>query len=231
MKDHILRSGIVAATLFVLSVATVGAQSAHQVVVGEGATVRLALQTPLSSKLNEVGDPVRAVLYDDLYVDGHLVLKRGTEFLGRVTHVKPARRGQRQAEMAVVFDRVKTSYGLEEIATRITAIDDYARDRKLKGDGEGVVRGGHSAGRTAGNVLRGARLGAYGGTAAILIGQSRGAARAGGIAIVGGMAGGLLLTKGSEIRLSPGTILRVRFERPIALPVMDRSGESEIGNR
>ncbi len=229
MKDHILRSGVLTVSLFVLFLATARAQSAHQVVVGEGVTVRLALQTPLSSKLNEVGDPVRAVLYDDLYVEGHLVLKRGTEFLGRVTHVKPARRGQRQAEMAIAFDRVKTSYGLEEIATRITAIDDYAHDRKLKGDGEGVVRGGRSAGRTVGNVLRGARLGAYGATAAILLGQSRGAARAGGIAVVGGMAGGLLLTKGSEIRLSPGTILRVRFERPMTLPIMDRSGESEIG--
>lgn len=199
------------------------AQSGDRIEVGQGVTVRLALQTPLSSKLNERGDPVRAVLYDDFLIDGNLVLNRGTEFLGQITHVKPAGRGQKQAEMAISFDRIKTSYGLEPIATVITAIDDFANDRKLKGNEEGVVRGGRDGRRTVDNVYRGGTLGSLGAAAVILIARSGGAATAGGAAIAGGMAAGLLLSKGSEIRLEPGTILRVAFERPITLPVIQRT--------
>lgn len=206
------------------------AQLADQAVVNPGVVVRLALQTPLSSKLSEVGDPVRAVLYDDLLIDGNLVLPRGTEFLGRVTHVKSAGRGQKQAEMAITFDRVKTSYGLEPIATVLTAIDDYAGDRKLKGDGEGVVRGGRDARQTVDNVIRGAHIGSAGAAAVILIGRSGGAATAGGIAIAGGMVGGLLLSKGSEIRLEPGAILRVQFERPLRLPILQRTMDQHPGS-
>jgi hypothetical protein len=197
--------------------------SGDRVEVGQGVTARLALQTPLSSKLNEVGDSVRAVLYDDLLIDGQIVLERGTEFLGRITHVKPASRGMKQAEMAINFDRVKTSYGLEEVATMITAIDDYGSDRKLKGDGEGVVRGGRNGHGTVDNVYRGGTLGSLGAAAVILIGRSGGAATAGGVGIAGGMLGGLLMTKGAEIRLDPGTILRVQFERSITLPVIQKT--------
>jgi hypothetical protein len=182
--------------------------------------VRLALQTPLSSKLSEVGDPIRAVLYDDLFINGSLVLERGAEFLGSVTHVKPAGRAQKQAEMAIVFDRLKTPYGLEEISTALSAVDDYTRDKKLKGDEEGVVRGGRDGGKTVDNVIRGAQVGGGAAGAIILIGQSSGAATAAGITLAGSMAAGLLLTKGGEIKLPPGTILRVRFERPIKLPAI-----------
>jgi len=201
------------------------AQSSDRIEVGQGMSVRLALQTPLSSKLNELGDPVRAVLYDDLLIDGNLVLDRGTEFLGQITRIKPAGRAQKQAEMAITFDRIKISYGLEEISTLITAIDDYASDRKLKGDEEGVVRGGRDGRRTVENVYRGGTLGSLGAGAIILIGRSGGAATAGGIAIAGGMVAGLMLSRGSEIRLQPGTIFRVEFERPITLPVLKRTVE------
>lgn len=217
------------AILLLTPSAAARAQSGDRVEVGQGIAVRLALQTPLSSKLNERGDPVRAVLYDDLLIDGNLVLDRGTEFLGQITHIKPAGRGQKQAEMAISFDRIKTSYGFEPIATVITAIDDYANDRKLKGDEEGVVRGGRDGRRTVDNVYRGGTLGSLGAATVILVGRSGGAATAGGAAIAGGMAAGLLLSKGSEIRLEPGTILRVAFERPLTLPVVKRTVDNSQG--
>jgi hypothetical protein len=206
--------------------AVVPAQSPQDVVVTEGVVVRVALQTPLSSKLSEVGDPVRAVLYDDLIVDGTLVLERGAEFLGRVTHVKPAGRALKRAEMAIVFNRLKTPYGLEEIATALHAVDDHARDKKLKGDAEGVVRGDRNAGEALGNVRTGAEIGSAGAVGTILIGQSSGAYTAAGIGLLGAMGAGLLLSKGGEIKLPPGTILRVRFERPIKLPAT-RTGNGQ----
>jgi hypothetical protein len=202
--------------------------SENYIAVGHGMKVRLALQTPLNTKLNEVGDPVRAVLYDDLLVDGHLVLNRGTEFLGLVTHVKPAGRPLKQSQLALTFNRVRTSYGLEEISTVITAIDDAAGDRKLKGDNEGVVTGGRSGGKTVENIYKGATIGSAGGLAVVLLGKgSGGAATAGGATILGAMAAGVLLTKGEDIKLMRGTILRIQFERPITLPVLQRPDDDQ----
>lgn len=192
-----------------------GAQSPQNVVVPAGTLLRLSLQTPVSTKISEVGDPVRATLYDDLIIDGQLVLREGTLFLGRVTHVKPARTGQRQSELSLVFDRVRLSYGEEPATLTLAAIDDWRSDKKIKSDDEGVARGGRSGSQTVENVYRGAHIGLAAGTAVGLITRS---GRAAGIVIASTLGGSVLLTKGSDIRLNPGTILRMKLEQPLQLP-------------
>lgn len=192
-------------------------QGAVQVTVPEGTIVRLSLQTPVSTKISEVGDPVRATLYDDLVVEGKVVLERGAEFLGRVTHVRPARRGQRQSELALVFDRVRVSYGEEPVTTALVAIDDWQRDRKVRSDEEGVARGGRDGERTFRNVYRGAHVGLAAGSA---VGLITGSGKAAGIVIASTLGGAVLLTRGADLRLAPGTILRVRLERALSLPAI-----------
>ncbi len=194
--------------------------SAANLLVAEGTLAKLSLQTPLSSKLSEVGDQVTAVLYETVRdKDGHTAIPRGTEFIGRITQVQAAKRPQKQATITLVFDRMRMSYGEEKIATIITAIDDFGNDEKLKSkDGEGKVGGGRSGGRTARNAGTGGGLGSLGG---VII-----AAAGGGLAgIVGaagaGALGGVLMTKGNDIKLQPGTVLRIRFERPVNVPAFD----------
>ena len=185
--------------------------------------MRLALQTPVSTKISEVGDHVRATLSDDLIVEGKLVLERGAEFSGRVTHVKSAGRGQRQSELALVFDRVRTSYGVEPVTTTLVAIDDWQGDRKVRSDEEGVAHGGRSGERTLRNVYRGAHVGMAAGAA---IGLITGSGKAAGIVIAGTLGGAVLMTKGEDLRRNPGTILRVRLERALSLPVIRSAPES-----
>src|SRR5215475_15488089 len=72
-------------------------QAAKEVTVPEGTKIRLALQTQISSKLNEAGDQLTAILYEPLRIDGNTVLARGTEFDGRISEIKPAGKGQKQA--------------------------------------------------------------------------------------------------------------------------------------
>jgi hypothetical protein len=195
-------------------------QPADNVVVAEGAAARLSLQTQLSSKLSEVGDTVTAVLYEAVRgEDGRVAIPRGTEFIGRVTQVKAAKRPQKEASMTIVFDTMRLPYGTEKIATVVTAIDDYAHDEKLRAkDEEGKVGGGRSGGRTARNAGTGAGLGGVGG----LIIAAAGGGIGGLAAAVGvGAAGGVLLSKGNDINLVPGTILRIRFERPLTLPALE----------
>lgn len=189
-------------------------------VIMEGSSAKLSLQTQLSSKLSEVGDEVIAVVYEPIRAgDGHVAIARGTEFIGRVTQVQAAKRPQKQATLTVSFDRVRMPYGEERISAVITAIDDYGNDTKLKSkDEEGKVGAGRSGGRTVENAGRGAGLGGVGG---LIIAAAGGGLGGLATAVGVGAAGGVLMTKGNDIKLAPGTILRIRFERPLSVPAFD----------
>jgi hypothetical protein len=187
-------------------------------VISEGTTAKLSLQTRLHSKLSEVGDEVTAVLYEPVRgSDGRVAIPRGTEFLGRVTQVQAAKRPQKQATMTVAFDTMRMPYGTEKIAVTVTAIDDFANDNKMKskGDEEGKVGAGHSGERTAKNAGIGGGLGSLGGLIA------RGGLGGLGAGAGAGAVGGVLMTKGNDIKLEPGTILRIKFDRSVKLPAFD----------
>jgi len=190
------------------------------ITVAQGTLAKISLQTQLSSKINEVGDQVTAVLYENVRAsDGSIAIPRGTEFFGRVTQVQAAKKPQKEATMTVIFETMRMPYGIEKVSTTITAIDDYANDEKMKSKGEeGQVGAGRSGGRTARNAGLGGSLGALGG---VLIGAAGGGIGAIAGAIGVGAAGGVLMTKGKDIKLAPGTILRIRFERDITLPVFE----------
>jgi hypothetical protein len=190
------------------------------VTIAEGTLAKISLQTKLSSKINEVGDEVIGVLYEPVRgSDGRIAIPRGAEFVGRVTQVKAAKKPQKEATMTIVFETMRMPYGIEKVATTIAAIDDYANDEKLRPKNEeGQVGGGRSGGRTARNAGIGGTLGGLGG---IVLGRAGAGVGAVAGAIGAGAAGGVLMTKGDDIRLEPGTIFRIRFDRAIALPVSE----------
>ena len=190
-------------------------QAGKEITVPEGTKIRLSLQTQISSKLNETGDQITAILYEPLRIDGNTVLARGTEFDGRITEIKPAGKGQKQASMTIVFDRMVTPYGEEPVSLSLTSIDDYSNDSKMKANGEGKVNGGRDGKNTAQNAEIGAGLGGATAGAVILAGGPLGLGAA---ALGGGLLGGILLSKGKEIRLQPGTLFRATFTRPMNLP-------------
>jgi len=188
--------------------------------IAEGQLAKLSLQTRLSSKLSEVNDEVTAVLYEPVRAsDGRVAIPRGTEFIGRVTQVQAAKRPQKQATMTVVFDTMRMPYGTEKVAVTVMAIDDYVNDSKMKSkDGEGKVGAGRSGERTAKNAGIGGGLGSLGG---VIIGAAGGGLGgfAGGVGA--GVLGGVLMTKGNDIKLEAGTILRIKFERAVTLPAFE----------
>ncbi len=195
------------------------AQAAREATIEPETKAKLVLQTRLSSKLSEVGDQVIAVLDEPIYVDNQMVIPRGTEFRGRVASVTPARRGQKAASMSIAFERVSMSWGDEPVFIELAGIDDWDKNEKLKANEEGKVSGGHSGKRTAENVSRGGTIGGAGAGVVILSGGSAGAGAA---SLGGGLLAGLLLTKGGEVFLQPGAIFRVRFVKPMTLPVVQR---------
>lgn len=199
----------------------------NNLLVAEGALGKLSLQTAVSTKLSEVGDEVLAVLYEPVRsADDRIAIPRGTQFFGRVTQVQRAKKGQKQASLKLTFETMLMPYGAEKVALTVLAIDDYTNDEKYQAkDSEGNVKGGRSGGRTARNAGTGAGLGVIGG----IFGGWTGAAIGAG---AGAMAG-VLMTKGNDLKLDQGTILRVRFERELKLPAFDEDnrGIKRIDNK
>nr|AIA12685.1 Unknown Function [uncultured bacterium] len=216
-------SSIFAFVFLALISAQARAQAAREAIIEPETKAKLVLQTRLSSKLSEAGDLVIAVLDEPIYVDNQMVMPRGTEFRGRVVAVTPAKRGQKAATMSIAFERASMSWGDEPIFVEVAGVDDWDKNEKLKANEEGKVSGGHSGKRTAENVERG---GAIGGAGAGVILLSGGSGGAGAASLGGGLLAGLLLTKGGEVYLQPGAIFRIRFVKPMTLPVVQRLNSS-----
>ena len=219
------RSVCAALLLTILSLQATPAmsQAAREATVEAETRARIVLQSQISSKLNEPGDRVSAVLEEPLYVGQELVMPRGTEFFGRVTQAKPAGKGQKNGEIGIIFEQIRMAWGDVPVSVAITAIDDWTHDEKMKANDEGKVSGNRSGDRTAKNVERGATIGGAGALATILMG---GGGAGAGAALGGGLLGGLLLTKGGDVRVSPGAIFRVKFVKPVTLPVIQEGGRT-----
>src|SRR5262245_33755832 len=101
------------------------AQTRREAPTEIGTKARFVLQSRLSSKLNEVGDPVIATLSEPISVNGLVVMPRDAEFHGRVTTVKPAGRPHKSSQMSIIFEKVMTPWGEERVTVVITAIDDW----------------------------------------------------------------------------------------------------------
>ncbi|HYV02947.1 MAG TPA: hypothetical protein VFB82_00075 [Blastocatellia bacterium] len=211
-----------------LSSAPAFSQAGREATIEPETKARLVLQSHLSSKLNEPGDSVSATLEEPVYVNGEMVLPRGVEFRGRVTQTGKAGKAQKNGRLAIVFEHILMPWGEVEAPVAITAIDDWSSDQKLKANDEGKVNGSRSGRRTADNVETGAVIGTYGAISTVLLGGPDEAAGGG---IAGAMLGALLLTKGGDVRVSPGAIFRMKFVKPVTLPVIQPAGSSPRTNQ
>jgi hypothetical protein len=220
--------------LIILICPSVRGQSSSQsssVVIPEGTEIQLSLRDPLSSKLSEVGDEVLATVRRDVVADGRTLLREGTEIVGRVTIAKPARRPFKGGMLHITFERVRLDGREQRLSAIIKSASDFTRDEKIKSDSEGTLKGGASGGDILKNVGTAASIGGIGATIIILssadreaaggvgrgVGISRGGAVAGASVLGASVVAGLLLTKGKEVRLDQGTIVRLRLERPLTL--------------
>ena len=210
-------------TLVALSTTVARAQAAQEATIEPETKAKLILQTRLSSKLSEVGDPVTAVLDEPIYVGSQLVIPRGTEFRGRVTGVKAAGRGQKAGNLALTFEKVAMPWGDEPVFIVLAGIDDWDKNEKLKANDEGKVSGGHRGDKTVDNVIRGGGIGGAGAGMVLLSGGGLGAGAA---TLGGGMLAGLLLTKGGEVQVNPGAVFRMKFVKPLTLPVSQQPGSA-----
>lgn len=190
-------------------------QDSDKLIISAGTKFKTRLETPISSKLSEVGDTIIVTLLEPMAIDPHHVLPRGTEMTGKVTFVKRAGKVKGRAEVYALINELTTSYGSEPIQVSIDAADDVANDEKIRTDEEGKLKSNKNLGDDVEDATRGASLGALGSTPVAIATGSVGAAIAGPAA---GAVAGLLLSRGKEVRLPVGTVFRMKFDRDLTLP-------------
>jgi hypothetical protein len=170
----------------------------REVTIPSGTTLRLDLQSAVSSDGSQVEDTVRASLRQPVSVDGKTVLPTGTELVGTVTDVARSGRVKGLARVAYRFNSLR--YDSERYPVATSSISHQAQPTKKKdatkiGVGAGV----------------GAAVGA-------LLGGGSGAAKG---AAIGGAAGtgAVLATRGEEVRLGPGANVTTRLTAPLTVRV------------
>ncbi|MFY9610937.1 MAG: hypothetical protein WAU45_20290 [Blastocatellia bacterium] len=196
------------------------APSGHEVTIVAETRGRLTLQSDLNTKLNEAGDTITASLIEPIYAEGRMVLPKGTELRGQIAGIEHAKRLQRRGNISIVFDRVVMPWGEEKpVSIQVTAIEDWNENEKARGDRNGKMKAGRQGDRTIRNMGRGGVFGAGVSLIALMFGGAAGAggrtlSGLGGVSTAAGAISGLLLTKGGEVRSSPGAILRIKFTKP-----------------
>lgn len=180
-----------------------------------GTRFKASLQTPVSTKLSEVGDLLYWTLYEPLRIDEEHVLPRGMELSGRVTFVKRPGRVKGKAQLYALMDGLETYYGTESIAVSVDAADDVLEHEKLRADKEGKLKANPDLGHDLDRAHEGASIGSMASIPIAISTASLGAVILG--PAVGALAA-ILLTRGKEIRLPAGTVFRMKFVEDVAIP-------------
>lgn len=170
----------------------------REVTIPTGTTLRLTLQSAVSSDSSRVEDTVRAELRQPVAIDGHAVLPAGTEVVGTVTDVKRSGRVKGRALVAYRFNSLRAAgerYDIHTMPLSQQAAATKGEDAKKIGIGAGA----------------GAALGA-------ILGGGSGAAK--GAAIGGGAGTGVVLaTRGKEVHVGPGAEVTTKLTAPLTVRI------------
>lgn len=170
----------------------------HEVTLRAGTALPLVLDTELSSRTARVETPVRAHLRDAILVDGAVALPKGAVLLGVVTDVAQSGRVQGRAHLAFTFDRIELRDSRVPVRTHPIRVE----AEPTKSDDAAKVGVGAIGGAIVGGIL----------------GDGKGAAAG---ATIGGAAGAaaVLVTRGEEVELKPGTSVATTLAEPVTVTV------------
>lgn len=175
-------------------------------VVAAGTTIPISLTTRVSTKTAKDGDGVYAKTVFPITIDNQIAIPEGSNLRGRVVEVKRPGRVKGKAELTISFQTLVLPSGITvPIYTSLGAVPGVTRKGEAGVEGEGSK--GEDAGKIGTTAAQGAIIGAVGGKGkGAVIGGAGGAA-------VGAV--GVLLTRGDDLVLEPGTTLEIVFDRAV----------------
>jgi TolA-binding protein len=161
--------------------------------IPSGQELDVRLDRELSSDTAQVEDRFTATTVADLYQGNDVLIPTGSTLRGVVSSVNKATRTQRKGSLTVAFDQITVRSRTYPIHATVT--------QALESEGIKGEIGRIGAGSAVGAILGGIIGGAKGALLGVLIG--------------GG--GTIAATEGKDVKLPPGTILRVRLDQPLVL--------------
>jgi hypothetical protein len=198
----------------------------HMVKVPIGTIIPLKMESHLSSRDSQTGDPFTASVIHDVELSGQggpsvndngdrqLIIPAGSRVEGHVTTVDRAERMSRPGTIAVTFDRLVFPGGASvPLDGTLTSLDGEARDSFEDLDDDEQIEGGGQRRRAIVFIGAGAGVGAAIG--AIMKGGKGAAVGAGVGAALGTI--GVLISRGAEAEVNPGMEFGLRVERTFTL--------------
>jgi hypothetical protein len=172
-----------------------------EITIPAGESLLVRMIDGVDSSKNQVGDIFHASLETDLYINGTLVARKGTDVYGRLAEAKEAGHFSGSAELQLELVRI--------------VIDghDYpvvSSDYSLKGQG----RGSDTAKKVGGGAVVGAIIGAIaGGGKGAAIGAGAGSAVGAGVQV---------FTRGKQVKVPSETLLEFRLQQPAMVTATQR---------
>jgi hypothetical protein len=190
--------------------------------VAPGTRVLLRLTNSINTKHSAPGDRIYLQTAAPVFLNGRLVIPRGSYVTGTITESKEAGRVKGKSELNFRFDTLTLPNGVtRDLQSRADSVDGSG-----KPDAEGRIKGEGSIGKDAGTVAKttagGTGVGSIVGAAAGNLGMGAGIGAAAGA--VGGLAK-VFGTRGKEIVIPPGTTVEMVLDREL------RFSEAELPRR
>jgi type IV secretory pathway VirB10-like protein len=180
--------------------------------VPSGTKIPLTLTQGITSKTAKEGDPVYAQTAFPVTQNNRIVIPAGTYVQGVVRRVVRPGRVKGRAELQMSFTSMIFPNGYTVLIPASVEGVPGSQSVSTKGT-EGTIQGDSSKGKDAGTIARAAGAGAG-------IGAIAGSGKGAGIGAASGSALGLatvLLTRGPEIQLDPGSSIEMILERELTL--------------
>ncbi len=188
-----------------------------------GTRIPLSLKQAISTKTAKEGDPVYCETTFPFVMNDRIVVPPGTYVQGKLSHVQRGGRVKGRAEVLIHFTSLIYPSGYTVMLGGSLENVPGTEHTSVKGS-EGTVRQDSDAGRKATTIGTGAATGA--GIGAI----ARGVKGAGIGAGIGGAAGAAIamLTRGTDVRLEPGTSIEMEVQRDVTVDASRISARREV---
>jgi hypothetical protein len=199
------------------------AANSHALTIPAGTKVPLALKQAISTKTAKEGDPVYCETTFPFVVDDRIVIPAGTYIQGKITRIQRAGRVKGRAELLMHFTSMIYPSGYTVMLPG--SVDNMpGADKTSMKDSEGTVRQDSEKGKDVGTVAGTATTGA-------VIGGLAGGGKGLGIGAAAGGLTGLaiaMLTRGSDVRMEPGTSIEMIIQREVTLDASRITSRREV---
>ena len=177
--------------------------------IPDGQTFLIRLNDRLDTSNLKAGKRFSAKLAEDLVAPNGTTIPRGKKIKGHVSSVEQGL----HARMLLSFDEIDTGHGKMPLIATVTGVPGEHAAKQPNAEGE-IQRKGMSKGRMIETAAVGAGIGAAAGSAA---GCGKGAGIGAGAGATAGALSVLLIDR--NLRLEKGTVLEIRLDHPLQIPL------------